>query len=155
MVPAPTSEILGPRPWPVQLTDHRADKLRLTVLLTPYVGAFAAVGERYPRRDIAVLSNDPSIVEATLLVQAGADAYLSNPETLPAAFDALRAGHAWLTPVAAAAVCRLARLPGDPAFDPLAGAARFAAGGRPWLTVCRSLGLTDTRGLLAALRRAV
>ena len=125
------------------------------MVVTPYRGVLADVRERYPARDIVVVSTDPSAVEAALLLQAGADAYLSDPATLGPAIRGLRDGRVWLSPVGAVGLCRLARLPGDPAFDLLAAAARLAATGRPWPAVCRTLGLRGTRQTLRALRRAL
>ena len=155
MAPAPTPEILGPPPWPLRLSELHGRTHALTMVVAPHPGALAAVRERYSRRDIVVLSTAPSTVEAALLVEAGADAYLTDLAELEPALAALRAGQAWLSAVAAAAVCRLARLPGDCAFDQLAAAARLAAAGRPWPTVCHTVGIADTRATLAALRVAL
>src|SRR6185503_14028865 len=97
MAPAPTPEILGLRPWSAGLVAIPGDAGRLTVVVTPLAGALAAVRERYPHRDVVVLATDPSVAEAALLVQAGADAYLSDPTSLGPALDALRTGQAWLS----------------------------------------------------------
>jgi len=148
-------EIIGTEPWP----GHAARQLggrrtrRLSLLIAPAAGSFAAVRERYPERDIVVLAAEPSAIEAALLIYAGADAYLTDSGDLRSAVESLAAGEAWLSPIAAAAVCRLARLAGDPDLDRLAGIARAVAGGHPWPTVRRASGLSGTRSALARLRR--
>jgi DNA-binding NarL/FixJ family response regulator len=153
----PRVEILGIEAWPPQLTGRLARRSSglLTVVVTPRADSITSVQERYPQRDIVILATDPSAVEAALLIHAGADAYVTDPAELRGAIDALSSGEAWMSPVAASAVCRLARLPGDPAFDRLAALARVAAGGQPWPSARRALGLTGTRSALAELRQAL
>lgn len=150
-------EILGIEAWPTRLTGRLARRSSgvLTIVVTPRAGSIASVKERYPQRDIVVLASDPSAVEAALLIHAGADAYVTGPAELRDAIDALGTGEAWMSPLAATAVCRLARLPGDPAFDRLAALARVVAGGQPWQSARRALGLTSTRSALARLRQVL
>jgi DNA-binding NarL/FixJ family response regulator len=151
----PHLEILGIEPWPPRLSRELPRRTRrpVTLLVTPRANAITCVADRYGGRDVVVLATDPSAVEAALLIQAGADAYLTDAADLPEAIEALAAGEAWLSPVAATAVCRLARLTGDPAFDLLAALARAVAAGQSWPTARRASGLTDTRSALARLRR--
>lgn len=147
-------EILGTEPWPLPLRRvpvNRGTRPQ-TLLITPFVGSVAAIARRYPRHDVVVLSTKPSAVEAALLIHAGADAYLTDLADLRGALEALAAGEMWLSPVAATAVCRLARLPGDPAFDRLATFARAVASGQPPRSGGGS-GLSGTRWTLAKLRR--
>lgn len=152
----PRIEIIGTEPWPgnaARLLGGGRRTRQLSLLIAPAAGSFAAVRERYPERDIVVLATEPSAVEAALLIYAGADAYLTDSGDLGSAVDSLSTGEAWLSPVAAAAICRLARLPGDPAMDRLAGLARAVAAGQSWPAVRRASGLSDTRSALARLRR--
>jgi len=147
------TEIVGRLPWQSRLPGRTPGGL--TVLITPRVGAVRAVAERYPHRAIAVLATDPSVAEAAVLIHAGADAYLTDVGDLASAVEALRDGRAWMSPIGAAAVCRLARLPGNPAFDTMAAAARAAAAGEPWQRAFRIAGGSPARSMFAALRSAL
>jgi DNA-binding NarL/FixJ family response regulator len=154
---APLIEITGPEPWPIGLREAlpRRSAIPIRIMITPQPHARCTIADLQGHPDVLVWATDPSAVEAAVLIAAGANAYVTEPKDLAAAVEALNSGEAWLAPVAAAAVCRLARNTRNPAFDKLSVAARTTAGGQAWLLACRATGLTQTRYLLTQLRREV
>jgi DNA-binding NarL/FixJ family response regulator len=148
-------EILGPAPWPVGLIDAlpRYAPIPLRIMITPQRHAQSIVAGLRGHPEVVIWASDPSAIEASMLIAAGASAYVTELKDLVTAVRAVSSGEAWLAPVAATAVCRLARITLDPGLDSLAAAARAAAGGQPWPLACRSTGLAQTRSLLTQLRR--
>jgi DNA-binding NarL/FixJ family response regulator len=152
-----TIEIIGPEPWPVGFihTLPRYAPIPLRIMITPQRHAQTIVAGLRGRPEVVVWASDPSAIEAAILIAAGVNAYVTELDDLAAAVGAVSSGEAWLAPVAAAAVCRLARITRDPSLDRLSAAARAAASGQPWALACRSTGLTQTRSLLTHLRRQI
>jgi DNA-binding NarL/FixJ family response regulator len=150
-----TIRVIGPEPWPAgfggALPQHAA--IPISMLITPRPHARTTIADLAELTDVVVWASDPSAIEAAVLIAAGANAYVTELDDLAVAVQALSSGEAWLAPVAAAAVCRLARVTRDPGLSELAVAARAAAEGQGWLLACRSSGVTQTRSLLIQLRR--
>ena len=122
-------------------------------MVTPQPRAGRTIAQLHRRFHVVVYATDPSAIEAAVLIAAGADAYVANPRDLRSAVSAIGVGETWFSPVAAAAVCRLARLAGDPSLLDLAAAARATAAGHPWQVACQSLGLRATQSDLHRLRQ--
>ena len=150
-------QVVGRQPWPPGLTRAlpRTAATPIRLVITPQPGAQAAVAERADSVQTIVYSTDPSIVEAAILITAGANAYVTHHSDLPAAVQAVSAGEVWLAPVAAAAVCRLIRAAEDSTLDTLAAAARAAAAGQPWDTARQAADITNTINLLATVRQRI
>src|SRR5450759_4942646 len=148
--------VIGPEPWPtgfaVALPQHAATPI--TVMITPRPQARTIITDLGGHSDVVVWARDPSAIEAAVLITAGANAYVTDLNNLAAAIRAVTLGEAWLSAVAAVAVCRLARITGDQGLDRLSVAARAAASGQAWPLACRAVGVTGTRSLLMQLRRA-
>jgi DNA-binding NarL/FixJ family response regulator len=144
-------DVVGTPPWPAGLMRGlpNSASTAIRLVITPHAGARAAVAERPDGAEAIVYSLDPSIVEATILIAAGANAYVTRQDDLAAAVRSVGAGEIWLAPVAAAAVCRLTRLVNDPTLDGLAAAARAAAAGQPWSTARQAADVVDTVALLS------
>ena len=70
-------QLVGRRPWPPGLTRAlpRAAATPIRLVITPQSGAQAAVAERADSVQTIIYSTDPSIVEAAILITAGANAY--------------------------------------------------------------------------------
>src|SRR5664280_2355042 len=140
-------EITGPELWPVGFAGAlpRSSAIPVRILIAPQPRARTSIAELRGRREVVVWASDPSAVEAAVLITAGANAYVTELDDLMAAIRAVTSGEIWLAPVAAAAVCRLARITRDPHFDKLSVAARAATLG-PWRPLgrrpraCRSAG---------------
>jgi DNA-binding NarL/FixJ family response regulator len=147
-------EITGPEPWPVGFAGAlpRSSAIPVRILIAPQPRARTSIAELRGRREVVVWASDPSAVEAAVLITAGANAYVTELDDLAAAIRAVTSGEIWLAPVAAAAVCRLARITRDPHFDKLSVAARAAARGQAWPLACLSTGLTQAQSLLTELR---
>src|SRR5450756_1627362 len=139
-------EITGPEPWPVGFAGAlpRSSAIPVRILIAPQPRARTSIAELRGRREVVVWASDPSAIEAAVLITAGANAYVTDLDDLASAVRAVSSGEAWLAPVAAAAVCRLARITGDPGLYELSVAARATAAGHPWPLACRAAGLTDT-----------
>ena len=148
-------EVIGPEPWPAgfaaALPRHRA--IPITVMITPQPHARATIADHAGRAEVVVWASDPSAIEAAVLITAGANAYVTDLDDLAEAVRAVSTGEAWLAPVAAAAVCRLARIIGDPGLYELSVAARATAAGQPWPLACTAAGLSGTQSLLKQLKR--
>lgn len=133
------------------LPRHTAIPIR--IIITPQLHACTTIAGVPGHAEAVVWARDPSAVEAAVLVAAGANAYVTDLVDLAAAVDAVCTGETWFAPVAAAALCRLARNIQDHDFETLAAVARAAAQGRPWPLTCRSAGLEQTQAVLARLRQ--
>jgi DNA-binding NarL/FixJ family response regulator len=147
-------EILGSSSWPLGLPDAmpRRTSTPLKVLITPQTKARQIAANLRGHFEVVTYATSPSAIEAAVLIAAGVNAYVTRTADLAAAIHAVCRGETWFSAVAAAAVCRLARLTCDPALQELAVAARSAAAGQPWPQACRALGLNETRRKLQRLR---
>jgi len=87
-------QLVGRRPWPPGLTGAlpRAAATPIRLVITPQSGAQAAVAGRADSVQTIVYSTDPSIVEAAILITAGANAYVTHHSDLGAAIQAVGAG---------------------------------------------------------------
>jgi DNA-binding NarL/FixJ family response regulator len=148
-------EVIGPEPWPVGFTGAlpRHAAIPIAIIITPRPEARTTIADLEGHTEVVVWASDPSAIEAAVLITAGANAYVTDLNDLVAAVRAVSSGEAWLAPVAAAAVCRLARVTRDPGLYELSVAARAAAAGQGWPLACRAAGATQTRSLLMQLRR--
>jgi DNA-binding NarL/FixJ family response regulator len=148
-------EVIGAEPWPVgfagALPRHTATPL--TIIITPRPQARTTIVDLAGHAEVMVWASDPSAIEAAMLIIAGANAYVTDLNDLAAAARAVSSGEAWLSPVAASAVCRLARVTRDPGLSEFAVAARATAAGQAWSLACRSAGIAQTQSLLMQLRR--
>lgn len=146
-------EIVGPDPWPARLRSGlpRHSSVPVGIVVTPQPRARAIVSELRICAKVIIYATDPSVAEAAVLAAVGAVAYVSEVDDLAAAVRSVTVGGAWFSPVAAAAVCRLARMTRDPAFDALAAAARATAAGRSWSVACLSVGVPDSARQLERL----
>jgi DNA-binding NarL/FixJ family response regulator len=148
-------EVIGPEPWPVgfagALPRHAA--IPIAIMITPRSHARTAIADLARHTEVVVWASDPSAIEAAMLITAGANAYVTDLNDLAAAARAVSSGESWLSPVAASAVCRLARVTRDPGLSEFAVAARATAAGQAWSLACRSAGVTQTQSLLMQLRR--
>ena len=148
-------EVIGPEPWPVgfagALPRHAA--IPIAIMITPRPHARTAIADLAGHTEVVVWASDPSAIEAAVLITAGANAYVTDLDDLASAVRAVSSGEAWLAPVAAAAVCRLARITRDPGLYELSVAARATAAGQPWPLACRAVGATGTQSLLMQLKR--
>jgi DNA-binding NarL/FixJ family response regulator len=148
-------EFIGPEPWPAGFAGAlpRHSTIPVTIIITPRSHARTVIADRAGRTEVVVWASDPSAIEAAVLIAAGANAYVTDLDDLPLAVEAVSSGEAWLDPVAAAAVCRLARVTRDRGLSELAAAAKAAAAGQGWPLACHAMGVTQTRSLLMQLRR--
>jgi len=148
-------EVIGPEPWPVGFASAlpRHASIPITIMLTPRPHAITTIADMAGHTEVVVWARDPSAIEAAVLITAGANAYVTDLNDLAAAVRAVSSGEAWLAPVAAAAVCRLARVTCDPGLYELSVAARATAQGQGWPLACRAAGATQTGSLLMQLRR--
>jgi DNA-binding NarL/FixJ family response regulator len=148
-------QVIGPEPWPVGFAGAlpRHTVIPITVMITPRSHARTAIADLAAHTEVVVWASDPSSIEAAVLIMAGANAYVTDLDDLASAVRAVSSGEAWLAPVAAAAVCRLARITGDPGLYELSVAARATAQGQPWPLACRATGLSGTQSLLMQLKR--
>jgi len=148
-------EVIGAEPRPVGFAAAlpRYAAIPITVMITPRSHASTAIADLEGHAEVLVWACDPSAIEAAVLIAAGASAYVTELEELAVAVQAVSWGEAWLAPVAAAAVCRLARVTRDPGLSEFAVAARAAASGLAWPLACGAAGVTQTRSLLMQLRR--
>ena len=148
-------QVIGPEPWPVGFANAlpRHTAIPITVIITPHPHARTTIADLAGHVEVVVWAIDPSAIEAAVLITAGANAYVTELDDLASAVQAMSSGEAWLAPVAAAAVCRLARITRNPGLYELSVAARAAASGTAWPLACRAAGITHTRSLLMQLRR--
>jgi DNA-binding NarL/FixJ family response regulator len=148
-------EVIGPDPWPADFTVAlpRHASIPVTIMITPRPHSITTIADLAGHAEVVVWASDPSAIEAAVLITAGANAYVTDLDDLASAVRAVSSGEAWLAPVAAAAVCRLARITGDPGLYELSVAARATAAGQPWPLACRAAGLSGTQSLLMQLKR--
>jgi DNA-binding NarL/FixJ family response regulator len=148
-------EVIGPDPWPAGFAGAlpRYASIPVTIMITPRPHTSTTIADLAGHAEAVVWASDPSAIEAAVLIAAGASAYVTELEDLAVAVQAVSSGEAWLAPVAAAAVCRLARVTRDPGLSEFAVAARAAASGMAWPLACGAAGVTQTRSLLMQLRR--
>jgi DNA-binding NarL/FixJ family response regulator len=109
-------EVIGPDLWPAGFASAlpRHASIPVTIMITPRSHARTAIADLAGHTEVVVWASDPSAIEAAVLITAGANAYVTDLDDLPSAVRAVSSGEAWLAPVAAAAVCRLARITGEP-----------------------------------------
>jgi DNA-binding NarL/FixJ family response regulator len=148
-------EVIGPDSWPAGFASAlpRHASIPVTIMITPRPHAITNIADLAGHGEVVVWASDPSAIEAAVLITAGANAYVTHLDDLASAVRAVSSSEAWLAPVAAAAICRLARIIGDPGLYELSVAARATAAGQPWPLACRAAGATRTRSLLMQLRR--
>lgn len=102
-----------------------------------------------------VYASQPSAVEASVWLLAGASGYVTHLKSLHPAVAAVSDGETWLDPHAAAALYRLIRMANDSRWNSLAAASRAAAEGMNWGETCSALGLAQTGALLSNLRTQI
>ena len=148
-------EVIGSQPWPTGFRRALPPRTGrpVKIVVTPLALALRTVADLDSPRDVIIYSTEPSAVEAALLIAAGANAYVTTPRELRHAVAALERGDTWFSPVAATAVCRLARITRSQDLDAFAVAARAAAAGRSWPGACRAVGLAETGSHLHRLRQ--
>ena len=105
----------------------------LLVLAAPAGVPRAALADASARGErVLAYVTDLTAVHAAALFIAGVDGFATRLAELPHAATGVIDRRLHLEPMSALAVLHLARSVGDPAFDPLAAAARACAAGQPW-----------------------
>ena len=101
-----------------------------------------------------VYASQPSAVEASVWLLAGASGYVTHLKSLHPAVAAGSDGETWLDPHAAAALYRLIRMANDSRWNSLAAASRAAAEGINWGRHPQPSG-SQTGALLSNLRTQI
>ncbi len=145
-------DVLAPAGLSARITLACPSNHPLTVVVPPALGVVRTVrAARALDRECWCWSEQPSAVQAAVVLAAGADSYCAlEPDLLGLAFRCARGPY--LDAAGAAGLLQLCRLVSDRSFDTLAAVARATATGTPWERACRASNVSQPRKALRGLR---